>query len=68
MQELYEELERLEPDVDYPLSIRTECLTFGSDVVKVKELGIGLNEKERVKMYRELGHAPGSTADYLALE
>ena len=68
MQELYDELLRMEPDVEYPLSIRTECLTFGTVVNQVKVLGVGLSEKERVKMYKELGHAPGSTKDFLALE
>ncbi len=68
MQELYEELELEERNIDEPLSIRTECLTFGSDVSYLKNLGVGLSEKERVAMYKALSEAPGSTADYLALQ
>jgi len=68
IQELYEDLLLEEPDVESPLSIRNECLTFGSGVESVKPLGEGLTEKERVEMYKKLGETPGSTKDYLALE
>lgn len=68
LNELFEELELEALEIDEPLSIRTECLTFGSDVSYLKNLGVGLSEKERVAMYKALSEAPGSTADYLALQ
>ncbi len=68
MQEFYKTLALDAPDIEYPLSIRTECLTFGSDVESLKNLAPNLTEKERVGMYKALSSAPGSTADYKAVK
>jgi hypothetical protein len=68
LKELYEEIELEKEFLDEPLSIRSACYSFGSNVDVIKKLGEGLSEKDRVTMYKALGSAPGSTKDFLALE
>ncbi len=68
LKELYEEIELEKEYLDEPLSVRTACYSFGSNVDVIKKLNEGLSEKDRVTMYKALGSAPGSTKDFLAIE
>lgn len=57
-------------NIDKPLNVKSEVYGFGAgeDKTPMKKMSTELGEAERIKIFKDLHHLPGSTTDFNCLE